>query len=201
MSRHARTHSLGLVVLSLGVLFVGYFHAYGGSVKKSDPRLVGSRDLNYDHKIIPGDRIGPVKMGGLVSDAVQHLGNPDSVSRSTFRGPGYASDEVYYSYKKECIRFTWMDTGLDPRIETGWRGVVVWCDKWSTPDGLRVGDPMKDVNSSVYASEYCATTNGGEMFILTKKGIWFTGRNRNSPISSFIVVPVTDNWGGSCKDE
>jgi len=203
MNKHSRAYSLGVGTLSLVLIFTGYYNnAYGGSLKKSDPRLVGSRDMNYDHMIIPGKRIGPVIMGGLVSDAVQHLGNPDIVNRSTFRGPGYDADEVLYYYKNECIKFMWIDSGLDPRIEEGWRGVTVWCDKWSTPDGMHVGSRMQEVSSSEYARRYCASTReDGSLMILTKKGVWFHGKNRNSPISGIIVVPVADDWGGSCKDD
>jgi hypothetical protein len=35
--------------------------------------------------------------------------------------------------------------GINPQIESGWRGINVTCDKWSTADGLRVGSSMKDV--------------------------------------------------------
>jgi len=71
---------LCLAILGVALCVTGGVSVYGGShkgAKSSDPRLNGARDMNYDHLIIAGDRIGPVKMGGLVSDAVQHLGNPN----------------------------------------------------------------------------------------------------------------------------
>lgn len=178
--------------------------AHGGSHSKSgprssDPRLNGSRDMNYDHQIIAGDRIGPVKMGGLVSDAVQHLGNPHSVVRRTFGGPGYSSDEVYYYYKDECIQFTWMDSGIDPQVERGYRGINVTCDRWSTPDGLHVGSSMKDV--SAHIGQYCPSNRpNGSLIISTKQGIWFEAKDRNSPITIIRVMPASDNRGGMCKD-
>src|SRR5215469_9780588 len=122
-------------------------------MKASDPHLTGQRDMNYDHRIIAGDRIGPVSLGGSVINAVHHLGNPDSVARSTFRGPGYYADEVYYFYRDECISFTWMDSGIEPVIEKGWRGINVTCDKWSTPNGLHVGSSMHEVGAVI--GEYC----------------------------------------------
>lgn len=141
-----------LSVLALALTLTGSFGVGGQKLKSgtrpSDPRLSGSRDMNYDHLIIAGDRIGPVKMGGLVSDAVSHLGNPDKVLRSTFRGPGYPSDEVHYWYKEECIEFVWMDSGINPTIEDGFRGLIVTCGKWSTPSGLRVGSSMQDSQCS-----------------------------------------------------
>jgi hypothetical protein len=199
---HARFLCLG--ILAVAMVLTGYTGAHGSShgksgPKSSDPRLNGPRDMNYDHEIIAGDRIGPVKMGGLVSDAVQHLGNPSKVFRSTFRGPGYSSDEVYYYYKDECVEFTWEDSGLNPKIETGLRGINVTCDKWSTPDGLHVGSPMQEVNNHV--GRYCPYNRpDGSMIVATKQGIWYEAKNRNSPITIIRVMPVTDNWGGMCKD-
>ena len=124
---------------------------HAGPVKKgaksSDPRLTGPRDMNYDHTIVPGVRIGPVRLAGLVSDAVQHLGNPDKVWR--IRLPNSSSDEVYYWYKDECISFSWQDQGIDPTIDSvDWArfAIEVWCNKWSTPDGIQVGTSMSDLS-------------------------------------------------------
>jgi hypothetical protein len=167
--------------------------------KASDPHLTGKRDLSYDHLIVPGNRIGPVKLGGSVSEAVRHLGEPDHISRSTFRGPGYSSDEVTYHYKEECISFTWIDSGIDPEIENGWRGINVNCDKWSTRDGVHVGASMKDAVAHI--NTYCPTNrDDGSLLIITKEGIWFEGKDRNSPIWEISVMPAENTWGGVCKD-
>ena len=189
-----------LAMLSLALLTAGCASLGGGAgLRSSDPQLTGPRDMNYDHLIIPGQRIGPVQMGGFVSEAVRHLGNPDHVYRSTFRGPGYYADEVYYNYNDECIRFTWMDSGIDPRVESGWRGINVTCGKWSTPDGLHVGSSMRDVANHI--GEYCPSTRkDGTLLIATKQGIWFFAKDRNSPVFEISVVPVSNNWGGMCKD-
>lgn len=197
---YARLLSLAFLCLALFVTVTfAASHTSKGS-KNSDPHLVGERDMNYDHLIIAGDRIGPVRMGGLVSDAVKHLGNPDRVFRSTFRGPGYYADEVYYNYYKEqCIQFVWMDSGLDPQIEKGLRGINVTCPIWSTPGGLHVGSSMQDVAAQI--GEYCPSNRpDGSLIISTKTGIWFEGKNRYSPVTIIRVMPVMDNWGGMCKD-
>ena len=168
-------------------------------VKASDPRLSGTRDMNYDHLIVAGMRVGPVSLGGPVIEAVNHLGEPERVDRSTFRGPGYNADEVHYRYKAECIDFTWQDSGIVPNIENGWRGVNVTCSKWSTSSGLRVGSSMMDVISRI--GEYCAhNQSDGELIVATKGGIWFWAENRNSPVERISVVPVASDWGGMCKD-
>jgi len=164
-------------------------------IKATDPHLVGSRDMNYDHLIVPGDRIGPVRMGGSVSDAIQHLGEPDSVTR--FNG-----DEVIYFYKDECIEFTWEDSGVEPQVESGLRGINVYCDKWATVGGLRVGSSLKEVVSQI--GEYCEDNNtgssSGSLMIASKSGIWFWAQDRNSPVSSISVVSAQTSWNGMCKD-
>jgi hypothetical protein len=203
MRTDARFLCLAIICLAF-LVTTGDVGAYGAShpkgAKASDPHLVGARDMNFDHLIIAGDRIGPVRMGGNVSDAVQHLGNPDRVFRSTFRGPGYSSDEVYYNYYKEqCIQFVWTDSGIEPQIEKGLRGINVTCDIWSTPGGLHVGSSMKDVAAQI--GEYCPSTRpDGSLLIITKRGIWFEAKNRYSPVTIIRVMPAMDNWGGNCKD-
>jgi hypothetical protein len=198
------TNRNGLITLSATLILIGC--AGGGSdwirdagVKASDPHLVGKRDINYDHLIVPGERIGPVGMGGSVNETVQHLGEPDTVNRSTFRGPGYNADEVYYYYNDECIQFTWEDSGVDPKIEKGLRGINVTCNKWKTWDGLQVGMPIKDVIS--HLGEYCASNrDDGSLIVSTKGGIWFEAANRNSLVSVIRVMPIMTSWGGMCKD-
>jgi hypothetical protein len=204
MNSRAYVRSLCLAFLCLALFTTaGYLRASNNwhtkGSKSTDPHLNGARDMNYDNLIIAGDRIGPVRMGGLVSDAVQHLGNPDRVFRSTFRGPGYASDEVYYNYKDECIQFTWTDSGIEPTIEKGLRGINVTCGKWTTTDGLHVGSSMKEVGARI--GQYCPYTRpNGTLLIATKRGIWFEAKDRNSPVSIIRVMPVMDNWGGMCTD-
>ena len=171
----------------------------GGGIKDSDPHLVGKRDMNYDHLIVPGVRIGPVGLGSPVSNVVQHLGEPSNVTRSTFRGPGYDADEVTYYYDDECIQFTWMDSGIEPTVENGLRGINVYCGKWSTADGIHVGTPIKDLIS--HLGQYCPSNrDDGSLLITTKEGIWYEAPNRNGAISRILVMPVMDNWGGICKD-
>jgi hypothetical protein len=168
-------------------------------VRSSDPQLMGSRNANYDLLIVPGQRIGPVRMGDSVSDAIQHLGQPDRVNRSTFRGPGYNADEVYYWYTKECINFIWEDKGVEPRIESGWRGIGASCDKWHTVGGLQVGSLMRDVVSQL--GEYCPKTqDDGTLLVASKDGILFFAKDRNSKVTRISVVPSSTSWNGLCKD-
>ncbi len=204
-----RTHPrlFCLAIAAFALLLACYGRAHAGPVKKgaksSDPRLTGPRDMNYDHTIVPGVRIGPVRLAGLVSDAVQHLGNPDKVWR--IRLPNSSSDEVYYWYKDECISFSWQDQGIDPTIDSvDWArfAIEVWCNKWSTPDGIQVGTSMSDL--SRHLGDYCPSNgdfaNGDTLMIVTKQGASYYSKGRNSPIDSIIVEPAMDTWHGMCKD-
>jgi hypothetical protein len=200
MTRVYFADRLFLATLSVALIIISITGcASSGGIKATDPHLVGQRDMNYDHLIVPGVRIGPVRLGGSVSDAVQHLGEPDRVFRSTFRGPGYDADEVYYYYNDECIQFTWQDSGVEPLIENGWRGIIVTCAKWTTADGVHAGMPIKE--AITHLGQYCPSNrSNGSLLVVTKEGIWFDAANRNSPVSRIIVVPARTDWGGMCKD-
>lgn len=176
----------------------GSFYSPDDGIKSSDPQLVGSRDMNYDRLIVPGVRIGPVRLGGRVKDAVQHLGRPDRVSRqSETVWPG---DLVIYFYNDECIDFNWTDVGLDPKI---WDYEVrVTCNKWATSAGIRVGMPISEA-ISMLSGRYCAspTTDGTLSVVLKDQGIELFANNRNAPIR-FIRVHASsaENMKWRCKD-
>jgi hypothetical protein len=175
----------------------GTFHRHV-KMKPSWPHLAGPRDMNYDHLIVPGVRVGPAALGGSVMEAVRHLGDPDEINQSTFRGPGYSSDEVYYHYHGECLWFTWQDSGIDPTIESGLRGINVDCPKWQTTTGVHVGSSPAEVVSTV--ARYCDTTSDGEMNIETLTGVWFRTKGRYSPITMISVMPTQTQWFG-CKND
>ena len=150
--------------------------------------------MNYDHLIVAGDRIGPVKIGGSVSDAVQHLGNPSLVKHFPNIPNEVGSNVVYYWYKDECIGFYWQDPGIDPKIEGYAYGINVTCDKWSTPGGLHVGSSTKDVNASI--GRYCPSNQNDGLLIASYQGIWYGAKDRNSPVTSIRVMPVGESAGG-----
>jgi hypothetical protein len=197
----SRAPRFTIPILSLAILLTSAYSMAGNDwhrhvkMKPSWPHLTGARDMNYDHLIVPGVRIGPVALGGSVMQAVSHLGNPDSINLSTFRGPGYYADEVYYYYTSECIWFTWIDSGIDPTVENGLRGINVDCDKWRTTSGIHIGSSPTEVVNTV--GRYCDTkTSNGEMFIETLDGISFFAKDRYSPIHQIALVPTQTRWFG-----
>lgn len=105
------------------------------------------------------------------------------------------SGTASYLYKDECISFFWVDSGIDPRImKKGNPGITVHCDKWSTPDGLHVGSSMKEVGARI--GQYCPTNRNNRFIIYTKVGIAYEAKDRNSPVSLILVIPVMDSWDG-----
>jgi hypothetical protein len=153
--------------------------------------------LNFDNLIVPGDRVGPVSMGGYVDDIVKKLGNPDKVYRSTFRGPGYNADEVHYYYMqgKYAISFTWEDSGLRPVVESGYRGINTSSPYWQTSKGIHVGSSIQDVVNAYGKPdyfEYSQTNMQSTLFYNT--GIWFSVKDRNSPVNEISIVGAGDPY-------
>jgi hypothetical protein len=134
-------------------------------------------------------------MGGKVSDAIQHLRQPDRVFRSTFRGLGVNADEVYYYCNSDCLYFVWLDAGIEPRIERGLRGIGVTCDRWTTSSGLHVGSSMKEVTARI--SQYCPVPTSNGLLIQSKEGIYFESKDRNSPVSRILLMPANAPWNCS----
>ena len=147
---------------------------------------------DYDKLIVPGDRIGPVAMGGYVDEIVKKLGKPSKEYRCTFRGPGYDADEVYDSYKKSgiwFIWFTWIDKDLRPIVESGLRGISTQSDYWSTSNGIHVGSSIQEVEA-VYGEPYNFIIHDKQQSILEyDNGIWFYVKDRNSPVFQITIMP------------
>jgi hypothetical protein len=139
----------------------------------------------YDHLIIAGERIGPVRLGGRVSDAIKHLGNPDRVVRSKYAGQPNSPGYVVYDYNEECIFFKWEDdSAVNPTIYDP----TVTCDKWRTPEGVRVGLPVTDAAARLFGPYCSTTTDDGELLIYTMDmGIWLWAKDRNSAINQIRV--------------
>jgi hypothetical protein len=179
-------------LLALGLLIVSCEPAHSPAshtgVFPSDPHLVGARDSNYDHLIVPGERIGPVRVGDAVINAIQHLGEPYDVNRRNH------NRSVDYYYDDECISFEWQDAGITPTISANVRaGIDVTCNKWRTADGLHVGSSLQDVVSRF--PSYCLwKEDDGSLLIITNEGIVFAAKDRNSPVNDISVVTTTTDW-------
>lgn len=152
---------------------------------------------SFDTTIIPGLRVGPVAMGGYVDEIVARFGKPDRQERSTFRGPGYDADEVYYYYDRYCTRFTFYDKGLRPQVQSGMRGIHATCNRWALANGLRVGSSIQDVvrvmgePGKVFD---CKSGREAECALWYTSGVVFKTRDRNSPVYDIYIVPSGTHW-------
>lgn len=189
--RRADSLLLRLVIFCLTLFITGAYGVSGKNPKglrPSDPQLTGPRDMNYDHVIVPGERIGPVRLGGLVSDAVKHLGNPDSVYHNG--SPTYL---VEYAYKEGCLHFRWTDNGAEPVIDGG--AVWVRCGTFFTSDGLQIGSSMQDVIGRV--GRYCSRSDANGYLEIQIDGLSFGFVHRNSTVDQ-ITVERKRGKLGSC---
>jgi len=92
-----------------------------------------------DKLIVPGDRIGPIRLGMSKDDVVRLLGTPEKV-RKYLPGANWA-DEGY-----ECIYdngnfHVGFPAGPAPTVKE----IKVWDPQFVTEKGVRSGDPTSDV--------------------------------------------------------
>jgi hypothetical protein len=137
-------------------------------------------------------------LGGIVRDALRHLGNPNHVLHQLYPVNLNPPDEVRYWYDDECIFFSFRDAGLDPQIT----GVSSTCGKWSMSDGFHVVASMSGLSNRL--GDDCPVTmnrHGDQnMHIFTKQGVCYRVTNRKSPVTQISVQPVMDSRNGLCKD-
>lgn len=178
---------VGLLLLTLFLVSI--------NVSAQDIKTTQTPSLKFDNLIIPGDRIGPVSMGGDVKEIVDKIGNPKKISRSTFRGPGYDADEVYYWYGHQYqLTFVWIDKGLSPVVESGFRGITTTSNYWATAKGIHVGSSIQDVENAYGNPDDFSLHEADHTYMMSynKIGIWFTVKDRNSPVKYISVIPVNN---------
>jgi hypothetical protein len=188
--KHGAPWKMARPRLYLFFAFAAFASACGSlpnsGLAESDPHLVGPRDLNYDHAIVPGQRIGPAEVSGTVGDVVQKLGNPDRLHRGIYGDPTV----VRYIYEtNDCIWFDWSDSGVDPKINGS--GVHTDCAKFHTRTGIRVGMPLREAlkllpSEGIY--HWCEHTGSeGSLAIIAREGLELDAKNRNSVVSQITV--------------
>jgi hypothetical protein len=153
-------------------------------LQPSDTQFSGKPDLNYDHIIVPGKRIGPVEFGGSVKAALAHLGNPDKVE-------DYASDHsvLWYTFSSECLTLIFNDNNLDPTVAD----VSVRCDKWATKTGIRVGLTVDQaIEKLSLETASCAVLSGKTVYIIDKRGMMLFALHKNAPIRDIRIGNYKD---------
>ena len=162
-----------------------------------------------DNLIVPGARLGPVKLASTVDEIVKMLGRPDRQRRDTTRVATTIrvqnrdvivvnSDMVTYGYTAHCLWFTWDDEGLRPKVkvpkadETTAKGIglKVTCSRWRMENGLGVGSSIEDILNAMGEpnEERNCKTDRPECTLVYWTGVWFHTRNRHSRVHEIHVV-------------
>jgi hypothetical protein len=132
-----------------------------------------------DRVIVPGERIGPVRLAGKIDEVVKLFG-PGTVRKQGAR-------ELF-------VFQTWDAIGLWVQFDPG-TGNIVWAsvdtsgsNPWaehSTPDGIRLGTRQQDMVSIMGAPERTVTGGGATSFYYDRRGIRFTVAD-NGPLEGKI---------------
>lgn len=124
--------------------------------------------VSSDRLIVPGERIGPVRLAGKINEIVKLFG----------------AGKVSGQRERELFMLqTWDALGLWVQLDPG-TGNVVWIsvdtsgsNPWaehSTPDGIRLGTRQQDLVSVMGAPERTVTGGGATSFYYDRRGIRFT---------------------------
>ncbi len=121
-----------------------------------------------DRAIVPGERIGPVRLAGKIDEVVKLFGP------GTVRGRGHGGLFVLQ---------TWDAVGLWVQFDPE-SGNVIWIsveasgsNPWaehSTPEGIRLGTRQQDLVSMMGPPERTETGGGATSFYYDRRGIRFT---------------------------
>jgi hypothetical protein len=125
-----------------------------------------------DHKIIPGDRIGPIRLGGTIDEVVTLIG--PSPQKVPWYWPG-------------SLLQTWIIMGISVVYDTGTGNILEisigntrfgpWPDYWAsylTPEGVCLGTKRRTVVSRMGNPERTIAGGGAKGLYYDRRGIRFT---------------------------
>jgi hypothetical protein len=127
-----------------------------------------------DHRIIPGDRIGPVRLAGHIDEVVVLLGP------GTQTGPGFWPSSVLQTWDAMGL---WvvsdMATGNIFWISIDQSGSEPWTD-YVTSEGIHLGSAGRELVSIMGPPERTVTGGGAKSLYYDRRGIRFTIQGRIS---------------------
>lgn len=133
-----------------------------------------------DNLIVPGVRVGPVRLKEPVRDLVARIGKPSKVRRQPSckgckRNGVPFPEEVWYYYDRLCMSVWWYDRGLDPVVA----GIIVKCDRWKTAGGVGVGSYPSSILADLGqpSKNFCDTNNCYLVYFGSRIEIWAKGRS------------------------
>jgi len=146
-----------------------------------------------DRLIVPGERVGPVRLAGKVDEVVALFG------RGTARGLGLWDWSVLH---------TWDAMGVWVVSDTG-TGNVLWIsidtsgsDPWrehATSEGVRLGTHERDVISAMGTPERTFTEGGAKSLYYDRRGIRFTLPDRGPSAGQVGALRIV--WPSVPRDD
>lgn len=151
-------------------LVVAFLPSLGACAQSVTPALEGQPVglIVQDRLIVPGERIGPLRLAGKIHEVVVLLGP------ATTTAPGLWPGSVVYIWEAISL---WVvsDTGTGNVlwIQIGTGGSSPWSEH-ATADGIRLGMSEQDVISVIGAPERTLTSGGHKSLYYDRRGIRFT---------------------------
>jgi hypothetical protein len=136
------------------------------------PEAAAAAPTPSDHKIIPGDRIGPLRLAGTIDEIVGLLG--PSPQKVPWHSPG-------------SVLQTWVIMGVGVAYDRGTGKVLEisigntrfgpWPEYWSsylTPEGVCLGSKKREIISRMGGPERTVSSGGARSLDYDGRGIRFT---------------------------
>jgi hypothetical protein len=135
-----------------------------------------------DNLIVPGERLGPVRIGEFMEDVLKKLGKPDRIVRND------SAHYLDYYYDRLGITFGKFTSLADiaPQIQT----VSTFSNRYETDKGIRVGSSGMDVVKAYGRDVTCLNEAGPDNPYGTGPyfGVWYFNLGVN-----FFIWKNTDS--------
>ena len=125
--------------------------------------------------IVPGERIGPIRLGMNESQVIAAMGSP--------------SDRFEYVSGKGGVTMSWGKIGVDIDRNEGTKVINIWGRGYATSSGLSSGSSMSDVKTEMGPGVFFRFSNGWERLCYSQ-GITFIFEQ--PPVVTKILVEKTN---------
>lgn len=193
MRKTAGIAMLALLVGSASLLAAGCATS-GSNVSPADMQKRQQALANSDHLIVPGQRIGPIRLGMGMDEVVATLGQPDYANTAygwtTWK---YVSLNMSISFPSGAApgvnsvsAVAWNDSGKTIG-ESTWADVNPVTTVFQTANGIGLGSSTFDVKRGYASSNY--TDGGGYSMDFTGLGIAFWSINDRRVTTIIVCSP------------
>jgi hypothetical protein len=146
---------------------------FGGASEGLVPESAPAATTPSDHKIIPGERVGPIRLAASIDEVGSILG-PNSWREAPWCWPG-SMMRYWVDMGFSVVRDT--ETGNIVEISVKRDGAGPWPDYWATyrtPEGVCLGSKKRDVISLMGTPERTVSGGGAKSLYYDRRGIRFT---------------------------